>query len=267
MAQNPPPPQTDPSLSDTVCVGIDWADQLHAFHVAGPDGRPVAGSDRQDPAQIREVIDICRQKYPGCRFAVAVEQSQGPLINALLAYEDVLIYPVNPAAMASYRKAFAHGGGKNDPVDAKLLCQYLQHYRDQFRPLRSDKPLTIELRSLARDRRRLVDERVAHINELKAVLKLYFPVVLELGAAKLYADFLIRFLMKYACLKSAQNAGPTKLRKFFFRVGAARNAQRRIDLILNAVPLTEDEVTIRCCARRMTAIVHVISTLNAQIDS
>lgn len=56
------------------------------------------------------------------------EQTRGALINALLMFSDVHIFPVNPAALANYRKAFAHGGGKNDPADAQLLCQYLSHY-------------------------------------------------------------------------------------------------------------------------------------------
>lgn len=266
MTQSVPHSQIQTHPAETVCIGIDWADQLHAFHLTGFDGKPFAGTVKQDPAQIRNLIEIWREQSPNSTFAVAIEQSRGPLINVLLGYHDVEIYPVNPAALANYRKAFAHGGGKNDPVDAQLLCQYLQHYRAQLRPLRNDNPLTVELASLAEDRRRFVDERVALSNELRAILKLYFPVVLELDAAKLYADFLIKFLMKYPSLSLAQNAGATKLRKFFFGIKAERSAQRRVDLIVDAVPLTENEVTIRCCTRRVTAIVHMIHTLNTQID-
>ena len=111
-------------------------------------------------------------------FAVALEQSRGPLINALLEYEDVTIYPINPAALANYRGAFAHGGGKSDPVDAALLAQFLEHDRKQLRPLRRDEPLTRELAELVRQRRHLVDLRTPLANELSAVLKAYFPSVL-----------------------------------------------------------------------------------------
>ncbi|MEZ6090066.1 MAG: transposase [Pirellulaceae bacterium] len=44
------------------------------------------------------------------------------------------MHPINPAALASYRKAFAHGGGKNDPGDAKLIAEYLKHYQYRLRP-------------------------------------------------------------------------------------------------------------------------------------
>lgn len=226
----------------------------------------MAGTVEQQPGQIRELFEIWRQQFPDATFCVAIEQSKGPLINILLEFSDVQIYPINPAGLANYRKAFAHGGGKNDPSDAQLLCQYLENYRHKLRPLRTDDPLTKELASLAEDRRRLVDQRAKLSNELRSVLKLYFPVVLELNAAKLYAEFLIRFLRKYASLSQAQKAGATKLRKFFYGVRAEKTAEARVQKILDAVPLTENEVTIRCQSRRVTAIVEMIHTLNTQID-
>ncbi|MFO0979699.1 MAG: transposase [Planctomycetaceae bacterium] len=134
---------------------------------------------------------------------MAVEQTRRALINALLMFQDLNIFPVNPAALANYRKAFAHGGGKNDPADAQLLCQYLSPYRDQLRPLKRDEPLTRELASLGEDRRKLVDQRVAFANELRAILKLYYPVILALGAAQMYADFQLSPLAGHRTLHSA----------------------------------------------------------------
>ncbi len=256
---------TEPQ-AQMICVGIDWADQEHVYHLVDQNGKSHCGTVKQDAAQIRDLIDLWQQKFPGCRFAVAIEQSKGPLINALLPYDALDIYPVNPAAIASYRKAFAHGGGKNDPTDAQLICQYVLNYRTQMRPLKKNDPLTTELASLGEDRRRFVDQRAALSNELRAILKLYFPTVLQIAAAELYAVFLIRFLLKYPSLQAAQKAGPTKLRKFFFGVGAERKAQERVDLIMNAVPLTNDDVTLRSCVRRVSAIVSLIHSLNVTIE-
>lgn len=150
---------------------------------------------------------------------MAIETTKGPLISALLQYDDFTIYPVNPAALAAYRKAFAHGGGKNDPGDAMLLCQYLTHYIQRLKPLRQDQPLTRTLAAMAQDRRRLVDQRTAHCNELKAVLKSYFPEVLQLEAAKIYADFVVVFLLKYPSLAAAQKA-ENQQRKLMAAIGA-----------------------------------------------
>ena len=172
------------------------------------------------------------------------------MISALLKYDDITIYPVNPAALAAYRKAFAHGGGKNDPGDALLLAQYLKHYIDQLRPLRQNQPLTRKLSAMAEDRRRLVDQRTAHCNELKAVLKSYFPEVLKLGAAKIYADFIIAFLLKYPSLELAQKAGANKLRKLFFGIGLKSKAQQRVELLIGATALSNDSVLLETCSMR-----------------
>jgi transposase len=247
-------------------VGIDWADVDHAFHLVDPSGSTICGFFKQDPRAVEELVDAWRKRFPGLTFAVAIETTKGPLISALLKYDDVVIYPVNPAALASYRKAFAHGGGKNDPGDAMLLAQYLQHYLDQLRPLRHDQPLTRELASLAEDRRRLVDKRTAHCNEFKDLLKRYFPVILQLKAAKIYAVFILRFLTKYPTLADAQKAGENELRKFFYGVGAKRKVEDRVRLILDAMPLTEDGVLLRTSARRATALVRLIETFNGQVD-
>ena len=247
-----------------VFIGIDWADQTHAWHLES-ERTQIAGTLKQDAAAIQTWIQQLRKQYPNCQFAVAVEASKGALVAALLGHDDITIYPINPAAAAAYRKAFAHGGGKNDPSDALLLCQYLVHYKNRLKPLRLNQPLTRELAAMAEDRRRLVDQRTAHCNELKAVLKTYFPEVLKLEAARIYADFILAFLLKYPSLDVAQKAGVKQLRKMFYGVGSKAKAETRVQLLLDATPLSRDPVHIQTCAMRVSALVSLISTFNAQI--
>ena len=229
------------------------------------DGKPRVGKIQQTPEAISGIIERWRTKFPNSNFAIAIESSKGPLINALQRYEDVHIFPINPASLANYRKAFAHGGGKNDPVDAKLLCQYLLHYRSQLKPLKRNDPLTEELAALGEDRRRFVDQRTKLANELTALLKRYFPAVLDLNPAKRYAEFFLAFLTKYPCLDRAQKAGTTRLRNFFHGVGIKRNAAARADAMMDATPLTNDEIIIRTHVRRVTAIVAQLKCLNTTI--
>lgn len=251
---------------NTIIVGIDWANQDHVFHLQVDGKKPVTGSFKQDPEDIQLLIEGWRKRFPDCTFAIAIETSKGPLINALVNYQDVVIYPINPAALANYRKAFAHGGGKNDPSDAKLLADFLQHYRQQLNPLRRDEPITRELAALTEDRRRLVDQRTAIGNELKAVLKRYFPAVLELEPAKIYADFLLRLVLKYPTLSAAKRAGKVRLRKVFYGLGKAEKIEARVEQLMAATPLTDDETTLRVESRRAVALCELLQTYNQQID-
>ncbi len=236
----------------------------HAWHLQR-ETTQAAGTLDQDARRIEAWVKQLRDDHPHQQFAVAIETTKGPLISALLQHDDFTIYPVNPAALAAYRKAFAHGGGKNDPGDAMLLCQYLTHYIQRLKPLRQDQPLTRTLAAMAQDRRRLVDQRTAHCNELKAVLKSYFPEVLQLGAAKIYADFVVAFLLKYPSLAAAQKAGANKLRKLFYGIGTRAKADQRVELLLAATALSNEEVLIATCAMRVTALVKLIQTYNQQI--
>lgn len=255
---------TQSTSKNVVFLGIDWADRCHAFHLLAPEGE-LHGTFQQSPSCIEAAVSGWKSQGPGVTLAIAIEQSRGPLISALLEYEGLLIYPVNPAALASYRKAFAHGGGKNDPCDARLLAQYLEHYHQQLRPLKQNSPLTRELTALVENRRGLVDQRASLANELRAVLKLYFPAILELKPAQMYADYVLRLLLACPTLQDVRESSETALREYL-RGGTARRIQQRIDTLKTAMPLTEDQVLVRTSAKRVTSLSRRLGLLNQLID-
>jgi transposase len=245
-------------------VGIDWADKEHAFCLRTPDGKLHQGSFKQKQQAIAEWISAWGSKYPGVEIQVCIEASRGALINALREYSTVRIYPVNPAALAAFRKALAHGGGKNDPVDARLILKFLEQNREHMRRLEPDSPETRELLSLVTQRRALVEQRVAHSNAIGDLWKQYFPVIHELNAAKPYMEFVIRLVVKYPSLPQLQAAGKTKLRAFFYGVNK-KSIEKRLDIIMEAKPLTTDETLIRTNARQCVALARQIDTLNVTI--
>src|SRR5688572_8730856 len=112
-----------------ILVGIDWADGEHTYVMLDPQGNCQEGSVQQSPVALAELLAGWQHDFPDSLVEVCLETSRGPLINGLLEHPQVHIYPVNPNALANYRRAFAHGGGKNDPVDAALILQFLLHYR------------------------------------------------------------------------------------------------------------------------------------------
>ncbi len=248
-----------------VSVGIDWADTKHDFHLIAPDGQGHSGSFKQDAQAITKQIEAWRRLCPGAVFAVAIEATKGAIVNALLEFSDIQIFPVNPAAMANYRKAFAHGGGKNDPVDARLLAQFIDHYRQQLRPLRRNNQLTRQIAALAEDRRRLVDQRADLANRLTALLKCYFPAALALKPARSYSEFFLKFLAKYPTLQKTKQAGKTRLRNFFHGIGIKRKADDYVELLLQSTPLTNDPATIVTDSMRAAAIVEQLQILTKHI--
>ncbi len=249
----------------SILIGIDWADSEHAYCVRLPNGTTLNGSFKQKQPAIEAWIKEISAATPGATLDVCIETSTGPLINALMEYEQVRIFPVNPLALASYRKAFAPGGGKNDPVDAKLIMQFLHHYREQLRELRRNSPQTRELAALTQDRRTFVEQRVALSNRFMTKLKAYFPTVFELKPARAYSEFVVALVARYPTLEQAQKAGKTKLRKLFYGKGTKEKIELRLQLIMDAEPLTSDPVLLRTAARQCQVLARQLQMLNDSI--
>ena len=189
--ESPTPPQP------SVLIGIDWADKEHAFCARTPDGKLHHGSFKHKSAAITEWLSTWTSKYPELPIDVCLESSRGSLVNALREFPSVRIYPVNPAALAAYRKSLAHGGGKNDPLDARLILKFLEQNREHLRCLKLDSPETRELLALTAQRRELVEKRVALANSIGALWKQYFPAILELKPARTYVAFVIKLVIKH----------------------------------------------------------------------
>lgn len=71
-------------------------------------------------------------------MAVAVEQSRGALIHALLSHDFVVIFPIHPTTVARFREAFKFSGVKSDPLDTGQILEILTKHLNLLQPLRPD---------------------------------------------------------------------------------------------------------------------------------
>ena len=88
-------------------IGLDWGDQQHLVQLAPGGGGPI-------------------------------EQRRGAVIHALMQYDFLVLYPINPKALARYREAFDPSGAKDDPTDAALLLDLVCHHRAKLRAWHPD---------------------------------------------------------------------------------------------------------------------------------
>src|SRR5208337_2083209 len=111
-------------------IGLDWADQEHVYRLQAAASDSVeAGVFSQKPEALHAWVARLRARFPQGQVAVALEQSRGALIYALMNYDFLLLYPVAPQVLARYRKAFCPSGAKSDPEDADLLLELLRCHR------------------------------------------------------------------------------------------------------------------------------------------
>ena len=143
-------------------IGLDWADQQHVIRLRVAGSAPVESQLLdQKPETLRSWIGQLRQRFGGRPVAIALEQSRGSLLYALMNVDFLLLYPVNPQNLAQFRKAFYPSGAKDDPQDALLLLEMLEKHRDRLRVWVPDDADTRCLRLLAENRRKLVSFREA----------------------------------------------------------------------------------------------------------
>lgn len=255
-------------------IGIDWADQKHDIceQPAGDQPRMLSVISSQ-PEALHAWAGELRQRYPQQQVAVGCELHKGPLVFALSQYDHIVLFPINPASVAQYRKAFSHSGAKNDPGDARIQTDILADHMQKLRPIPPESPAVRILAQLTQSRRKIVQERVRLTNRLTATLKNYYPQVLDWFQEKdthTFADF----LLKWPTLDAAKRARKQTLMQFFqshnARYGQV-NAQR-IQAIKQATPLTGDpgvivpnQLLVEVLAGQLKGLIDAIERVNGEI--
>jgi hypothetical protein len=230
----------------TAFVGIDWADSKHdiCLQASGSATREfecIAHQVESIETWAREL----HQRFGGI-IAVAVELSRGPIVYALQKYDFFVLFPINPTTLAKYREAFQPSRAKDDPTDAELALDLMMRHPERFKPLNPQSAVMRELLYLVEQRRRIVADKVRFVNRLIAVLKQYYPQILEWFENRdniLFCDFLSR----WPTLLQVRRARRNTLVAFFkaHRSSRPEMMENRILSIKAARPLTEDKAVIK----------------------
>ena len=243
-------------------IGIDWADQKHdasLFDVKS--GRKEVYQIQHTPESLQEWLGQLRKRYPGGYVAIVLEQSRGALLNALISAEFLLLYPINPQSLSSYRQAFYGSGAKDDPVDAELMQEMVRQNPSRFRCWSPEDELTRSLRLLTEGRRKLVDESTALTNRLTSLLKTYYPQALE-WAGKLDTEWACDFLDQWPSLQSLQLASRRQLRLFYQRHSRSRtDLETRWREYQQAQALTHDQAAVEYGSLMVQALIPQLRVL------
>ncbi len=248
-------------------VGLDWADQQHVMCWRAADSTQAhTAVVRQSPEELQAWVAQLRQRFPQGLIAIALEQSRGPVIAALMHYDFLRLYPINPKSLARYRETFSTSGAKDDPHDAALLLDLLVKHREQFAPWVPDDVLSRQLALRVQHRRQLVDLRTALTHQLSSHLKLYFPQALDWAGA-LDSLQACDFLQRWPTLPAVQKARPAQLEQFYHHHQCRRRQliQQRIEQIQQARSLTEDRALVEASSHMVLALVAQLRVLIATL--
>jgi transposase len=250
-------------------VAIDWADWKHYWQLTGSDGQHrEQGHLLNTPEAIDTWVAGLLTRFSDGSVAVCLEQSRGALAYQLCKYGRLVLYPVHPAAMASFRQAFFPSGAKGDPSDAGLLLEILLHHRQRLRRLDPDTTETRLLQMLIELRRKLVDERTRESNRLTAWLKMYFPQALD-WIDNIDSPLGCDFLERWPTLQQLQRAHAETIERFFREHNSRSQARidERVAAIRQALPAVHDTALLQAGAAASTSLVALLKALNGAIAS
>src|SRR5262245_6544089 len=179
--------------------------------------------------------------------------------------EFLVLYIINPKSLSSFREAFYGSGATSDPVDAELMRDMVRQNPSRFRAWRPDDVITRSLRLLTEGRRDLVNQSTALTNQLRALLKGYYPQALA-WIGTLDTAWACDFLEQWPTLQSLQSSSRRQILRFYEkhpRASVDLNAQ--LSQFHEARALTQDEAILESSALMVQALVSQLRPLLASI--
>jgi transposase len=169
-----------------VFCGIDWAEGHHDIALVDEAGQLVAKKRIHESvtgfaeltAMFEAAGDTADDPIP-----VAIETPRGLLVAALRATGRP-VFAINPMAVARYRERLSVSRTKSDHADAMALANILRTDAHLHRRLAADSELVRSIAVLARAQQDAIWRRTKATNELRSLLREYYPAFLEAFAGK-----------------------------------------------------------------------------------
>lgn len=161
--------------------GLDWAENHHDVALVNDAGELLAKQRISDDSDgYRLLLDLLAEHgdTPDNPIPVAIETSHGLLV-ATLRTGTRRVYAVNPLSAARYRDRHALSRKKSDPGDALVLANILRTDMAAHRPLPQDTDLARAITVLARAQQDAVWARQQLANQVRSLLRNYYPAALE----------------------------------------------------------------------------------------
>ena len=227
--------------------GIDRATDHHDIAVVDDD----AAGFSQLLTLLAEAGDIREDSIP-----VAIETDRGLWVAALRETGRV-IYPINPLSASRYRARYAVSGSKSDATDAVLLANIIRTDPDAHRLLPADTQLAQAIRVLARAQQDAVWARQQIGNQIRDLLKDFYPAALaafaELPSGGLARADARTILAAAPTPAQAAKLTPARLRRLLVKAGRRRDLDRDVerlralftDTYLHQPPMVENAMGIQ----------------------
>lgn len=261
-------------------VGNDWAEDHHDVEVVDESGRRLVRKRVPDGvagfAGLHALIaDYLPDDAEPADVVIGIETDRGPWVTALIA-AGYQVFAINPMQASRYRERYSTSGAKSDRGDAHVLAEIVRLDRAHHRQVAGDSDLSEAIKVLARSHQNLIWTRQRQTNQLRSMLREYYPAALAA-----FPDLAGRDALAVLAAAPTPTAGRALTIEAIIgllgQAGRQRNLQSAATKIhsalhaehLLALPLTAQAfgVSARALVTVITALTTEITTLQDEVDA
>jgi transposase len=254
-------------------LGNDWAEAHHDIELQDelrrvlrrrrlPEG--VAGL-----AQLHALVaDHLGDLDEPSAVLVGIETDRGPWVQALIA-AGYTVYAINPLQVSRYRERHATSGAKSDPGDAHVLAEIVRTDRAHHRPTAGDSVQADVVKTLARTHQTMIWTRQRQANQLRSMLREFFPAALVAFADDLAGRDSMAVLAIAPTPAAGRALTRSRIAAALRRAGRQRNIDQRAGQILDALRsehLGLSEALTAAYGASVRSLVTVITTMAAEVQ-
>ena len=251
-------------------VGLDWAEEHHDVAVMAETGR-VVGARRvsEGLAGLRVLHELLAGLVADpAEVVVGTETDRGLFVGALVV-AGYQVYAINPLAVSRYRDRHAVSGAKSDAGDAKVLADLVRTDRHNHRPVAGDTELAEAVKVLARTHQSLVWTRQRQLNQLRSLLREFYPGALAAFGGDLSGRDALAVLQVAPTPALGRGLSRARLAAVLRRAGRQRGVDARaaeLQAALRATQLETSPVVAEAYGAAVIALVGVLAALDRQLE-
>jgi transposase len=178
-------------------IGVDLSDKTFDSCITNSEGDVLTINkyDFDDDGFSVFVFKIEQHESDSQKCIIGLENPHSRLVDFLIQ-RGYNVIPTHPLSISKYRESRIPSRAKSDPVDARIIADYIREHHKSLRTIRLPDDTVRELSILVEDRDKLVEQKTRFSNQLTITLKEYFPQALEAFGSitnKSALDFLSKF--------------------------------------------------------------------------
>jgi transposase len=253
-------------------LGNDWAESHHDIELQDEHGRVLVRRRLSEGVdglgQLHAVIaDHLGVEDVAASVLVGIETDRGPWVQALVA-TGYTVYAINPLQVARYRERHGTSGAKSDPGDAHVLAEIVRADRAHHRPVSGDSEQAEVIKTLARTHQTMIWTRQRQTNQLRSMLREFYPAALVAFGEDLAGRDALAVLAIATTPAAGRSLSRSRIATALRKAGRQRNIDTtavRIVQALRSDQLALSDALTAAYGASVGSLLAVIATMAEQI--